>query len=180
MHLFVIFENLTLAYWTSTAIKPNHAVTFWPAQSLEALSWVLRLEVNLAPSFLVETSVLDTSDYGSDSTEFSQFIKLHRFLVFHIVYFYHLKYKITFCASTSSALPSFESAYPNANWLEREAAEMYGLRFTPKNDSRNLLLDYTMVENPMCRSFPCIGEYEVFYNPLEEGLSYYPTQAVEL
>lgn len=77
-------------------------------------------------------------------------------------------------------MPSIESAYLNANWLEREVAEMYGLQFSPKADARNLLLDYTMAENPMRRSFPCVGEYEVFYNPLDEGLTYYPTNAVEL
>lgn len=112
--------------------------------------------------------------------EFTHFLRLHRFLVFHIMYFYHLKYKVTFCSATPSSLPSLEAAFPNAGWLEREAGEMYGLRFSPKGDARNLLLDYSMVENPMCRSFPCVGEYEVFYNPLEEGLSYYPTSSVEL
>ena len=141
---------------------------------------MLRLEVNLAPSFLVETSVIDTADYSSEVMEFTSFLRQHRYLVFHILYFYQLKYKITLCSATPAALPSFESAYANANWLEREASEMYGLTFSPKADSRNLLLDYTMVENPMRRSYPCVGEFEVFYNPLEEGLSYYPTESVEL
>ena len=57
---------------------------------------------------------------------------------------------------------------------------MYGINMYGKLDSRNLLLDYTMIENPLLKSYPCVGVTEVFYNPLEDCVSYYPNTSVEL
>ena len=56
--------------------------------------------------------------------------------------------------------------YKNSNWLEREVAEMHGVEFTNKKDSRRLLLDYTTFENPLLKKFPCEGLNFLKYNPL--------------
>ena len=73
-----------------------------------------------------------------------------------------------------------EASFPNANWVEREFSELYGISMAAKKDQRNLLLDYTSLVNPMQKGFPCVGEEEIFYSPLEEGLIYYPNTSVEL
>jgi NADH:ubiquinone oxidoreductase subunit C len=57
---------------------------------------------------------------------------------------------------------------------------MYGVNFLFKKDSRNLLLDYTILENPLLKSYPCIGTTEVVYNPLQDNVTYCETQHVEL
>ena len=155
-------------------------MTFWPAQASTLLGKTLRLELNLAPSFLVDASVIDTSCYAPLVLEFDTFLRQNRFLAFYIFYLYQLKSKLTICFSTPDILGSLEFSYPNANWLEREFSELYGLRVGPKKDQRNLLLDYCSLTNPMQKTYPCVGEEEVFYNPLEEGLVYYPNTSVEL
>jgi NADH:ubiquinone oxidoreductase subunit C len=180
VHLFLIFENLSLLYWTSTAVKPNHALSFWPAKTANTLAKVLRSELVLSNSFLVESSSIDTSRYSSSVLDFDAFLKENKHLLFHIFYFYSICYKITFCFPVNNSIPSIETSYLNANWVERELIEMYGISMYGKLDSRNLLLDYTMIENPLLKSYPCAGITEVFYNPLEDCVSYYPNTSVEL
>lgn len=84
------------------------------------------------------------------------------------------------CFSHAQALPSLEGGFLNANWVEREFSELYGVKVAGKQDQRNLLLDYTSLISPMQKGFPCVGEEEIFYSPLEEGLVYYPNTSVEL
>lgn len=180
MQLFFFFENLTLYYWTSTAVRPQHYLTFWPAEAATLLSKTLKLELHLAASTLIEASVIDTLAYTPTILEFDQFLRKNRYLSFYIFYLYQLKSRLTVCFSHSVALLSLEAAFPNANWLEREFSELYGVKVGAKKDQRNLLLDYTATYSPMQKGFPCAGEEEVFYNPLEEAIVYYPNTSVEL
>lgn len=180
VQLFVFFERLTLFYWTSTVVKPMHVVTFWPSQAAGLLSKTLRLEVGTAASFLVDASVIDTYAYNPQILEFDFFLRKNRYLAFYLYYFYHLRFKITFCFSVDSLLCSSSEAFANSTWLEREMHEMYGLRFKFSKDRRNLLLDYVSLDAPMQKTYPCVGETEVFYNPLEESIIYYPNTSVEL
>lgn len=180
LYLFFFFENLTLFYWTSSVVKPQHYVTFWPAQASHLLSKILHLEANLSESTLIEASVSDTTCYTPVYTDLAKFFQSYKYLAFYLFYSYQLKIKLTFCFPCTKQLASFESCFPNANWLEREFSELYGVNLWGKKDQRNLLLDYTNLTNPMQKGFPCVGEEEIFYNPLEEELIYYPNTSVEL
>jgi NADH:ubiquinone oxidoreductase subunit C len=180
LHLFLFFEGASHTYWTSSVVKPNHAVTFWPAHTMAALAHVLRLETQLASSFLVDSSCVDTSGYPSDSFELSGLWGAHPRLYFSLYYFYHIKFKITFCTLPRGALPSAVGAYANAGWLEREAGEMFGLPLYPKPDARSLLLDYAAESAPMGRLYPCVGDSEILYSPLDEEVRSHPSLAAEL
>jgi NADH:ubiquinone oxidoreductase subunit C len=180
IQLFLIFENLSLYYWTSTVVKPNHSITFWPAKTSLLLAKVLKSELILTNSFLVENSSIDTSLYSSNTLNFDALLKTYKNLVFYIFYFYSISYKLTICFPVNTQILSIEAIYPNASWVERETIEMYGLNMYNKLDSRNLLLDYTTLDNPLLKSYPCPGITEVFYNPLEDCVMYYPTTSVEL
>ena len=58
--------------------------------------------------------------------------------------------------------------------------EMYGYQTYNKVDGRNLLLDYTNLDNPLKKEYPCVGFNELFYNNLEEGIITYPNTTAEL
>lgn len=161
-------------------LKPNHAVVFWPSYAAALLAKSLRFEVTTALSCLIEASAIDLSAYKSANSEFSIFGLQNKFLVFYLIYFYHLKYKITFCFNYGSNLQSMDTTFLNAGWLERELAEMYGLFYYNKLDNRTLLLDYTMMDAPLVKSFNCAGSTEVFYNPIDEAVIYYDNSFVEL
>lgn len=57
---------------------------------------------------------------------------------------------------------------------------MYGIFFLKKKDSRNLLLDYGVLENPFLKSFPSIGYEEVYFDAVEKNVTYAAIAAVEL
>ena len=63
-----------------------------------------------------------------------------------------------------TSLSSITELFSNANWLEREAAEMHGIFFSGKKDLRNLELPYGDTSAPLKKSFPSIGVKEVFYD----------------
>ena len=53
---------------------------------------------------------------------------------------------------TDGVLDSIEPVYPAAAWFEREAAEMFGLRFAGLSDDRPLILRTTATKPPMLKS----------------------------
>ena len=59
---------------------------------------------------------------------------------------------------------SISEVFMNANWLEREVAELHSIKFINKKDLRNLLLPYGDSSSPMTKSFPSIGSREIFYD----------------
>lgn len=64
--------------------------------------------------------------------------------------------------------------FVNANWLEREIAELHGIFFSHKKDLRNLLLPYGDTSSPMLKSYPSIGTREIFYDATTDLLTQNP------
>lgn len=180
MQLFLFFQNIQSTYWTSKVVKRNHVVSFWPSNTLEALSWVFKLETQLSPSFLIDSGSLDTSCYVGNNFELSKFWKKHTRVVFHIVHLYHIKFKITICSTNNGISTTFSNAYQNANWLEREMGEMLGVYFLGKTDGRNLLLDYANTSQPLNKNYTTSDDLEYFYSTLNEEISFIDTSTSEL
>jgi NADH:ubiquinone oxidoreductase subunit C len=57
---------------------------------------------------------------------------------------------------------------------------MYGIIYKNKNDSRKLLLDYSKIENPLLKSFPCDGFKDVFYSFFENQVILNKNEIIEL
>ena len=47
---------------------------------------------------------------------------------------------------------------------------MVGFYFKYKNDSRNLLLEYTNIFKPLLRFFPVCGFFELFFNSITQTI----------
>jgi NADH:ubiquinone oxidoreductase subunit C len=181
VQLFFFFENLEIFYWTSTVLKANHSICYLPNNTAKSLAAILKFESSLNRSQLVEMSAIDMSTNKKFKEEdFLFFFNKNKKLIFYIFYIFSIQQRITFFLPVVNSVCSIESYFSNANWLERETAEMYGVNFLFKKDSRNLLLDYTILENPLLKSYPCIGTTEVVYNPLQDNVTYCETQHVEL
>lgn len=69
-------------------------------------------------------------------------------------------------------LPSVISIWPNANWYEREAFDLYGIIFTGHPDLRRLLTDYGFVGNPFRKDFPLSGHVEMRYDAEQKRVIY--------
>jgi NADH dehydrogenase (ubiquinone) Fe-S protein 3 len=62
-----------------------------------------------------------------------------------------------------AGLQSAEVLFRNARWLEREAAESYGLFFSGKRDRRALFTVPLLYNSPLRKKYPTIGFYEIFF-----------------
>ena len=76
-------------------------------------------------------------------------------------------------------LPTMTEVWPNADWYEREAFDLFGLMFIDHPDLRRLLTDYGFVGHPFRKDFPMIGKVEVRYDPTLKRVIYEPVSIDE-
>lgn len=89
-----------------------------------------------------------------------------------------LNKRIRVKTSTDEATPvaSVNDVFPAANWYEREAYDMYGIRFTGHPDLRRLLTDYGFQGYPLRKDFPLTGFVEVRYDDDAKRVVYEPVK----
>jgi len=75
--------------------------------------------------------------------------------------------------------PTTTKIWPNADWYEREAFDLFGLMFIDHPDLRRLLTDYGFVGHPFRKDFPMIGKVEVRYDPTLKRVIYEPVSIDE-
>jgi NADH-quinone oxidoreductase subunit C len=86
------------------------------------------------------------------------------------------------CFTTNNeppCIPSVTNIWNSANWLEREAFDLYGIFFIGHNDLRRILTDYGFIGHPFRKDFPLIGETEVRYDAKQERVIYDPISITE-
>jgi NADH:ubiquinone oxidoreductase subunit C len=63
-----------------------------------------------------------------------------------------------------TAVPSLSNIFSSANWLEREAWDLYGVMFRNHYDLRRILTDYGFFGHPLRKNFPLTGFSELRYD----------------
>ncbi|MFU8895976.1 MAG: NADH-quinone oxidoreductase subunit C [Gammaproteobacteria bacterium] len=71
-------------------------------------------------------------------------------------------------------LPTITNIWPSANWLEREAFDLFGILFDGHPDLRRILTDYGFIGHPFRKDFPLIGQVEVRYDETQQRVIYEP------
>jgi len=102
---------------------------------------------------------------------------LNNKLRFNIIYsLLSLKYNIrVFFKVELEELELIESAfyiYQNANWLEREIWDLFGIFFANHPDLRRILTDYGFNGFPLRKNFPLSGFVEIRYDDEKKYLFY--------
>jgi len=69
---------------------------------------------------------------------------------------------------------SLTSVWPNADWYEREAFDLFGIMFTGHADLRRILTDYGFIGHPFRKDFPLSGNVEMRYDPEQKRVIYQP------
>ena len=92
-----------------------------------------------------------------------------------------LNQRIRVKTSTDEATPiaSVNDIFPAANWYEREAYDMFGIRFSGHPDLRRLLTDYGFQGYPLRKDFPLTGFVEVRYDDDAKRVVYEPVKLTQ-
>ncbi len=182
--LLLLMNNCKAIMFTSKFLVPNHFFIFINENWLYTLNQILKKEISFFNSTLLDISAVDTLRYSNELKGVNNIFKKNRLLVYLLYYIQSLKLRltvVTFYKNINlSKIKSIDNIFKNANWLEREAGEMFGINYTFKNDIRKLLLDYSKNENPMLKDFPCEGYSDVFYNVFEEQVTFRANDVIEL
>lgn len=184
LQIFLILEKMNIVFWSSKSLTPNSYVCLVNYKWFYTISLLLRNELFLNNSTLIENSAIDLRFANQLNNKLDYFFNNNKLLTFYLFYFYGLKMKINFLVLLKNNykpyLYSIDKLYPNANWLERETSEMYGVLYYFKNDIRKLLLDYSKIENPLLKDYSSEGLQDVFYNFFENQVTVNKSEIVEL
>lgn len=157
------FENyFSCLYYTATNntfLKINYSI-------LKYVGLFLKFHTNFLFKQLIDVSFID------------YFERKYRYEIFYNVLSiqYNLRLIVLSSIEENTIISSFTSLYPNANWYEREAWDMFGIYFSEHPDFRRILTDYGFKGHPLRKDFPMSGYIEVRYDAflkriLYEGLS---------
>ena len=100
--------------------------------------------------------------------------KEKRFKIYYLLLSHenNLRIKISIDLNIEEKIPSITKIYPSANWMEREAFDMYGIKFKNHPDLRRILTDYGFQGYPLRKDFPLTGFNEVRYSEKDKKVIY--------
>nr|YP_010411973.1 NADH dehydrogenase subunit 9 [Tetrahymena rostrata]QBI37942.1 NADH dehydrogenase subunit 9 [Tetrahymena rostrata]URP31133.1 NADH dehydrogenase subunit 9 [Tetrahymena rostrata] len=190
IQIFIVFEKLNSKIWISKKLNSNHSVILIPNNWFYSINLFLKKELLFSNITLIENSAIDTTHYNQETNfnsisvnSIENYFFKNKLLIFYNYYNYFLKNKLTIFLIINNFYKNIDSVdriFPNANWLERETSEMYGINYKWKTDTRKLLLEYSKIENPMLKEFQSEGTQDVFYSIFENQVVILKNETVEL
>ncbi len=101
-------------------------------------------------------------------------------VVYHLLSLKHnQRVRVKLAAGEETQVPSVTEVFNSANWLEREAWDMYGIYFSGHPDLRRLLTDYGFEGHPLRKDFPLTGYVEVRYDEDQKRVVYEPVKLTQ-
>jgi NADH-quinone oxidoreductase subunit C len=156
--------EVTIALGQVTAIVPH--------DRLLGTLRTLRDRPELRFEILADLCGVDYSTYGDVAHEGPRFA-----VVYHLLSLANNHRVRVRCFASDDAFPVVPSAvevWPNANWFEREAFDLFGIMFPGHPDLRRILTDYGFVGHPFRKDFPISGHVEMRYDPEQGRVVYQP------
>jgi NADH:ubiquinone oxidoreductase subunit C len=130
--LFLFLEKTLVNYWTGGSLNPRHSILYVNSKNFYLAAQINKNELTLSNGFLVENSAVDMHD-PCVTDNFRVFKNSFGPTLIYTFYYYSQKSRITIMLnsihSSKNYVKSIDRIYNNANWLERETSEMYGVTF---------------------------------------------------
>ena len=131
---------------------------------------------------LMDLCGLDYSAYGlgpdGEPVRASPAVNGARFaVVYHllsVVHNWRMRLRLFARGTDMPVVDSVIGVWPSANWLEREAFDLFGIVFTGHPDLRRILTDYGFIGHPFRKDFPLSGNVEMRYDPDQKRVVYVP------
>lgn len=103
---------------------------------------------------------------------------------FSVIYFllstrFNSRIRVQFQTNEIFTVHTLTQFYKNANWLEREAWDMFGIFFFGNRDLRRILTDYGFIGHPLRKDFPLTGFVEIFYSDFYKRIVYRPVELMQ-
>src|SRR3954454_13796213 len=96
-------------------------------------------------------------------------------VVYHLLSPHHnRRIRVKVQTDEVTPVPSVIEVFPNANWFEREAYDLYGILFSGHPDLRRILTDYGFQGYPLRKDFPLTGFVELRYDDELKRVVYEP------
>jgi NADH-quinone oxidoreductase subunit C len=148
------------------------------ARIVEVMTF-LRSTPGLVYNFLSDISPVDyfPADYGDGYDGKAKDFRPERFGVSYHIYsmLYNRRLRVkTFAMEEDPVVPSITPVWPAANWLEREASDLMGVRFAGHPDPRRLLMPEDWDGHPHRRDYPLGKETIAFSFNAEEIMKHKP------
>jgi len=142
-----------------------------PQHLLEA-ALLLRDTPELGFEQLIDLCGLDYQGYAEGQRELPRFAVVCHLL--SVANNQRLRLKVFAGDAYFPVIDSLTNIWPNANWYEREAFDLFGIMFNGHNDLRRILTDYGFVGHPFRKDFPLSGHVEMRYDPEQKRVVYQP------
>ena len=142
------------------------------ASDYAAVALTLRDDAALAFEELIDLCGVDYSAWGNGAQAGPRFAAVSQLL--SIKHNWRLRLRSFAADDDFPVLDSLTEVWPNTNWYEREAFDLFGIIFTGHADLRRILTDYGFIGHPFRKDFPVSGNVEMRYDPEQRRVVYQP------
>ena len=98
-------------------------------------------------------------------------------VVYHLLSLHrNQRVRVKVAADEEALVPSATGLFSAAGWWEREAWDLFGIRFSGNPDLRRILTDCGFEGHPLRKDFPLTGYTEVRYDPERQQVVYEPVR----
>jgi len=132
----------------------------------------LRDHAELRFETLIDLCGVDYSAYGEGAHPGPRFAAVVHLL--SLTHNWRLRVRSFAPVDDFPVLASVTEVWPNANWYEREAFDLFGIIFEGHDDLRRILTDYGFIGHPFRKDFPLSGNVEMRYDTDQRRVIYQP------
>ncbi len=165
-----ISEKFPAAKLDNTQLKHDNLIIYVARETIVEFLKFLRDDQNLSFKILLDL-------FGADLLG----IRAPRFETIYVLLSLKLNNRITVKVALNDGeeCPTASTVFSTANWLEREAFDMYGIVFSGHPDLRRILTDYGFEGHPLRKDFPLTGYKEVRYDEAQKKVVYEPVKLMQ-